>query len=251
MRVLTADTIIRVRKPRPALSGDTRIRLSQIKDLAQWVMDRHKYRTGEISEKTGLQKQPDGSWKPPAGSVEKDRHGIKIEKVSRLGNIDKKEFENPSRSFLLPALNKKFAHAIGKTNKKVLLSKHTIERMKTEHPEMNNSAMSKNYLNNALNNFTDLIYTRPNKKPNYYVFVKNGKHYDMALIDTDDNKKFFEVVDWRHIDKEGYKNMIKKMEREDGQFLITDGVPTGRLTFPLFRSFTDVSITTGISQQKV
>lgn len=64
MRELTADTIIRVRRPRPELTGDTRIRLSQIKDLADWVEDR-KYQVGEISQKTGLQKQPDGSWKEP------------------------------------------------------------------------------------------------------------------------------------------------------------------------------------------
>lgn len=59
----------------------------------------------------------------------------------------------------------------------------------------------------------------------------------MSVIDTDKNKEYFEVVDWRKIDESGYQNMIDKMEREDGQFLITDGrTSTGRLTFPLFRS---------------
>lgn len=69
MRILTADTKIRVKRNRPALTGDTKIRLSQIKDLLTWqqVKDR-RYRPGEISEKTGLQKQPDGSWKQPEHS---------------------------------------------------------------------------------------------------------------------------------------------------------------------------------------
>ncbi|MBO6100109.1 MAG: hypothetical protein J6P07_02090 [Spirochaetaceae bacterium] len=44
MRELTADTIIRVRRPRPEprkreLTGDTRIRLSQIADLKDWALE--------------------------------------------------------------------------------------------------------------------------------------------------------------------------------------------------------------------
>jgi hypothetical protein len=64
MRELTADTIIRVRRPRPELTGDTRIRLSQIKDLAAWIEDR-RYGIGEISQTTGLMKTPDGWVVPP------------------------------------------------------------------------------------------------------------------------------------------------------------------------------------------
>lgn len=67
MRVLTADIIIRVKASRPPLTGDTRIRLRQIKDLKEWVEDRKIYKPGDISQKTGLQKQPDGSWKEPKG----------------------------------------------------------------------------------------------------------------------------------------------------------------------------------------
>lgn len=33
------------------------------------------YQTGQISEKTGLQKQPDGSWKPPKGNASKSSLG--------------------------------------------------------------------------------------------------------------------------------------------------------------------------------
>lgn len=67
MRELTADTIIRVKASRPSLTGDTRIQLRQIKDLKEWVEDRKIYKPGDISQKTGLQKQPDGSWKEPKG----------------------------------------------------------------------------------------------------------------------------------------------------------------------------------------
>lgn len=109
--------------------------------------------------------------------------------------------------------------------------------MSKDHPEMGDGANRRKILNNALNNFTDIIYSRPHIKPNYYALVKNGKYYDMSVIDTDKNKEYFEVVDWRKIDEVSYKDMIRKMEREDGQFLITDGrTSTGRLSFPLFRS---------------
>ena len=69
--MLTAETRIRIKgtlpapAKRPPLTGDTRIRLSQIKDLRGWIEDKRTYKPGEISEKTGLQKQPDGSWKEP------------------------------------------------------------------------------------------------------------------------------------------------------------------------------------------
>ena len=53
MRQLTGSTRIRIKRPRPPLTGDTRIRLSQIKDLQVWINDR-RYKVGEISEKTGF-----------------------------------------------------------------------------------------------------------------------------------------------------------------------------------------------------
>lgn len=56
MKTLTADTKIIIKRSRPALTGDTKIRLSQIKDLAAWVEDRTKYQIGDISKTTGLKK---------------------------------------------------------------------------------------------------------------------------------------------------------------------------------------------------
>lgn len=60
MRELTGATRIRIKRPRPKLTGDTRIRLSQVLDFYYWnhplIDDAHKYNIGEISQKTGLQK---------------------------------------------------------------------------------------------------------------------------------------------------------------------------------------------------
>lgn len=55
MRVLTGAETIRIRKPRPVLTGATRIRLSQIRDLAAWheqlVNDKHdKAEIGTVRE---------------------------------------------------------------------------------------------------------------------------------------------------------------------------------------------------------
>ncbi len=49
--------------------------------------DAKKYNTGDISEKTGLQKQPDGSWKPPKQS------GNKTEKNTSSNKQEIKEWE--------------------------------------------------------------------------------------------------------------------------------------------------------------
>lgn len=223
------------------LTSDTVIRLSQIKGLKEWhnsIMEDSLYKPGDISKKTGLQKQPDGSWKPPVDYHKKDKWSVNIHKVTSVNNINESEFENPTRSILLPPISRKFTKAIGKNCKGLLLTKHTIERMKKKHPEMKDGINRRKILNNALNNFTTVLYDRPSERPNYYVVVKNGNHYDMSVIDTDSKQEFFEVVDWRKIDQAGYDEMIEKMEEEDGQFLITDGkIRTGQPTdFLLFSS---------------
>lgn len=48
----------------------------------------------------------------------KDQRGAKIEQVSGIMNINDCEFEKPTRSYLLPQIDEKFAKAIKKENKK-------------------------------------------------------------------------------------------------------------------------------------
>ena len=68
MRELTGSARIRIRAPRPELTGDTRIRLSQVKGLKEWIEDR-RYEIGEISETTGLQKIGPNQWREPSGAT--------------------------------------------------------------------------------------------------------------------------------------------------------------------------------------
>lgn len=73
--MLTAQTRIRVKEPQPLprqLTGDTKIRLSQIKDLADWTRDR-VYQNGDISEKTGLMRVAPGKWVEPGAESLKEK----------------------------------------------------------------------------------------------------------------------------------------------------------------------------------
>ncbi len=89
MRQLTADTKIRVKTTHPPLTGDTRIRLRQIKDLAAWAQD-HIYQNGEISPKTGLMKTPEGWIEPPKGIKPKKPDGKTTWRVPKsLGAVAK------------------------------------------------------------------------------------------------------------------------------------------------------------------
>lgn len=69
MRLLTADTIIKVKQPLPLprqreLTGETIIRLNQVKDLKEWVEDKHSnYKIGETAQwKDGLHQKTAHGW---------------------------------------------------------------------------------------------------------------------------------------------------------------------------------------------
>lgn len=68
------------------LTAETKIKLSQIKDLRTWTED-EKYDVGDISKKTGLQKFGPGDWRVPnslgARAVE---YTVKIDTPVRKGN---------------------------------------------------------------------------------------------------------------------------------------------------------------------
>ena len=91
MRQLTATTKIRIKTIRTPLTGDTRIRLRQIKDLADWkqklIVDEEDP-PGTInhwkSDDKDHRKQSDGSW-PVAGS-EQDKIGKKTPEKPQVVN---------------------------------------------------------------------------------------------------------------------------------------------------------------------
>jgi hypothetical protein len=90
MRQLTADTVIRVKASRPPLTGDTRIRLWQIKGLKEWIEDTDKPGTVKHwpSDDKDHRKQPDGSW-PVVGSEEDKMYKKKQTKAVEVGEGEK------------------------------------------------------------------------------------------------------------------------------------------------------------------
>lgn len=86
----TAET---VNEPRERLTKDTTLKLSQIK--REEVADK-RYKPGEISEATGLQKQSDGSWAEPRNK-----------EIGKTGNFEKKQQEaENNKNYTEPALSK-------------------------------------------------------------------------------------------------------------------------------------------------
>lgn len=81
MRTLTADTKIKIRQPKPRLSGDTKIKLSQIKDLAAWIKDKHSgAKVGDIhrwTDGTDHIKTAHG-WKPVTKEADKKRANSQV-----------------------------------------------------------------------------------------------------------------------------------------------------------------------------
>ena len=116
MRELTADTIIKVKATHktPAkkpLTGDTRIRLSQIKDLVAFAEDR-RYEIGEISTKTGLMKTAEGWVVPPHAIRHQEEQQPQRREVSGGGRTYSTDYKK----------NREVMHARGKE----LISKMTV-----------------------------------------------------------------------------------------------------------------------------
>lgn len=101
MRELTADTIIRVRRPLPLprkreLTGETKIRLSQIKGLREWIEDQ-KYEIGQISTRTGLLKTAEGWVVPPHSMVPGNQDPIEVTHKAGGGGAGGSTEETPER----------------------------------------------------------------------------------------------------------------------------------------------------------
>ena len=77
-----------------------------------------KYKTGDISQKTGLQKQPDGSWAPP-------KKGGKPVAKKEAGSINRTPERIAKETAIMEALNL----STGEDNNLHKMSDETIERL--------------------------------------------------------------------------------------------------------------------------
>ena len=126
--MLTAEIRIRVKAPLPLprkreLTGDTKIRLSQIKGLREWTEDQ-KYEIGQISTRTGLLKTAEGWVVPPHSMIPGSQRSI--EETHRIGGGGAGESES-RRKYKTPEAQELYDHISPK--KKLLFSKEQIKKL--------------------------------------------------------------------------------------------------------------------------
>lgn len=143
------------------------------------------------------------------GSDETDKAGAPIKEIKSVDDIPEEEFIEPTHSFKLPGISTRaWKEKVG-DSRPVLLKKNIIELKNKDHTEFRGK--EKEIIRNAVYNNDQVLYCKPNTKPNYYSVVKNGHYYDVVNIDTDPNKKYNEIVDWRRVDERG----LQKMKRQE------------------------------------
>ena len=139
------------------------------------------------------------------GSDETDKAGAPIKEMKSVDDIPDEEFSKPTHSFKLPGISTRaWKEKVG-DSRPVLLKKNIIERNTGRHKEF--LGKDKEIISNALYGNDQVLLCKPKEKPNYYAVVKSGDYYDVATIDTDNNKKYAEVVDWRRIREKSFRQM--------------------------------------------
>lgn len=139
------------------------------------------------------------------GSKDKDKAGAPIKEIKSVDDIPDKEFREPTHSFKLPEISTRaWKEKVG-DSRPVLLKKNIIERNTGRHKEF--LGKDKEIISNALYGNDQVLLCKPKEKPNYYAVVKSGEYYDVATIDTDNNKKYAEVVDWRRVREKSFRQM--------------------------------------------
>ena len=227
MRELTGSTRIRVRAPRPELTGDTRIRLSQVKGLKEWIADKHSnYKIGETAEwKDGLHQKTAHGWvKVPE---ERDKYSDPVGEVKNLDKLTEKYFLRPNSSLKLPSINSATWQETMHDDRKVLLKKFVVDRMKKTHPEIKSEGLNhRDVLLNALYNCDKVMHCKPQDYPYYYTTVKKSNGGTpikietkncVAVLDVSPENKYIEVVDWRWIGKKGMRSMENQERKNNVQ----------------------------------
>lgn len=138
-----------------------------------------------------------------------------------VGEIPQKEdFENPTKDYELPHLNKSDLAKLGKQDKPVVLKKNIIIKNKTNHPEVSIDDYHK-ILRDTLINTTEIIQAQPKKKPDYYTFV-NEKNDDISVVELSENKDNYEVVNFFKVNKKRIEAYRKKAIKDGGEIVITE-----------------------------
>lgn len=104
------------------------------------------------------------------GSKDKDKAGAPIKEIKSVDDIPDKEFREPTHSFKLPEISTRaWKEKVG-DSRPVLLKKNIIELKNKDHAEFRGK--EKEIIRNAVYNNDQVLYCKPNTKPNYYSVVK-------------------------------------------------------------------------------
>lgn len=155
--------------------------------------------------------------------LEKDIDGIIVLEIKSLLDLTDEDFYNMQNSFKLPPIRTKVWTDKFKDNKPVLLKKRINDKQQKDHT--NFRGKDREIINNALTEADQILHCKHNTKPFYYSIVKNGERFDVVNIDTDPNKQYNEIVDWRRVSAKDIERMkrqaIKNNTQVGGQSHIT------------------------------
>ena len=163
--MLTAETRIRVRKPLPLprkreLTGDTKIRLSQIKGLREWIEDQ-KYEIGQISTRTGLLKTAEGWVVPPHNRESKAT-------TKTLSQRQQRDLERFAKHVDLPGIKPETAQVVIDTMQKQWDKYKYLKNLKEIVPTQKGKPSSGNFMSLELDietvNNTEKIIEKENKR---------------------------------------------------------------------------------------
>lgn len=151
-----------------------------------------KYKTGDISQKTGLQKQPDGSWAPPKsnGVIAQQKQKMESEKYEAA----RRDAQAPSKKTEVntPGLRKDVQEAIKRSSPEEI--KSYIKELRTPGSRMSryfdNPDLLANVYEDELNKTTE---SKPAESPKSDNKIMNYEEAEKAI---DEGK----VVQWEHRD---------------------------------------------------
>ena len=162
------------------------------------------------------------------GNPLNDDGTLALERVSSIAELTDNDFEESSRSIILPKLPENVDKAIGAGGKDVIIKKNIFERNYIRHSELTPDN-SREILQAAL--YSPNIYgqNQKSKRPKNWVVIsvasKSGAN-KLVLLEISDNKEFVEIVHWHYIDQRGIEKIKRQAGREGGQLLILPSAST-------------------------
>lgn len=157
---------------------------------------------------------------PLMDSGEVDNFNVPIYLARRVNDIPQDIFVKPSISVVLPPFSPKIAKTIGIPAKNILIKKNIFIKNAMHHSDVTKD--SKYILNVALYHPSNVLFDKPDTKPEYRVFVRVDKKYAMATLDFTSSKKYIEVVGWRYANTKTLNQQIERATRNNGRFQFVD-----------------------------